>query len=101
MHDQGVADALAVLGNRDRELFLDFKKRARIAARIEKVRLFLDYLQREEDIERDLYAVDSKTKVIMKELRAKYNKDEKRVEQSANKNYGNGDGVNDATDVAW
>jgi hypothetical protein len=89
IHDQGVADSLAQLGNRDRDLFLDFKKRQQIDARIEKVRLFLDYLQREENLERDIYSLDGSERRIMGDLRGKYDEDESRVLRSANKNYGN------------
>jgi len=90
VHDQGVADSLAQLGNRDRDLFLDYRKRDRINARVEKVRLFLNYLKREEEIEREIYALDATDRRIMESLRQKYDEDEGRVIRSANRNYGAG-----------
>ena len=87
VHDKGVADSLADLGNKDRDLFLESKKLERINVRIEKVRYFLDYLAREENIERDICGLDSQDAKIMPDLRAQYAEDEKRVLKSANRNY--------------
>ena len=88
IHNQNVADSLAQLGNRDRDLFLNFRKRERITARVEKVRLFLEYLEREEDIEREIFTLDAADRRIMESLRKSYDLDEQRVVRSANKNYG-------------
>jgi GTPase SAR1 family protein len=90
VHDQGVADSLANLGNQDRDLFLSYEKLERINIRVEKVKFFLDYLQREENIEREVYELDTRDPKIMPELRAKYDDDQKRVLRSAKKNYSHG-----------
>lgn len=95
VHDEGVSHSLAEFGNRDRDLFLNSKKRERITARIAKVRAFLDYLAKEETIEREIYSLDAADKTIMDSLRATYDLDERRVVRSANKNYG-GDPYADA-----
>lgn len=87
VHDRGVADSLAGLGNKDRDLFLESKKLERINVRLEKVRYFLDYLAREENIERNVYDLDAQDPRIIPELRAKYDEDENRVQKSANRNY--------------
>ncbi|REK17945.1 MAG: hypothetical protein DWQ37_05335 [Planctomycetota bacterium] len=88
IHDEGVANSLSELGNKDRDLFLDFKKRERITARIRKVRTFLDYLSHEENIEREGYGLDASDKKFMDVLRPAYDIDEQRVIRSANRNYG-------------
>lgn len=88
IHNEGVANSLAELGNQDRDLFLASKKRERITARISKVRTFLDYLAQEEVIEREIYSLDSGDKTIMPTLLASYEVDERRVVRSANKNFG-------------
>lgn len=87
VHEQGTADALAAYGNKDRDLFFEGKKHDRIHARVEKVRVFLDYLQREEEIERDVYTLDANDERIMDALRAAYDDDERRVLRSAGRNY--------------
>ena len=89
VHDQGVADSLAELGNRDRDLFLSFENLKRIHARIEKVKFFLDYLESEENIEREVYGLETSDVKIMPMLRSKYEKDEAKVLKSAEKNYSN------------
>ena len=88
VHNEGVAHALANLGNADRDLFLGSRKRERITARITKVRTFLDYLANEEAIEREVYSLDAADRIIMESLRSMYDVDERRVVKSANRNYG-------------
>ncbi len=88
VHDQGVGDSLANFGNLDRDLFLSHQKRERISARIDKVREFLNYLAREENIEREVYGLDTQDRILMIDLRKKYDIDETRVLRSANRNYG-------------
>ena len=88
VHDEGVANTLSQLGNKDRDLFLDSRKRERILARVAKVQAFLGYLAREETIEREVYNLDAADKTIMDSLRSMYEIDEERVLRSANKNYG-------------
>ena len=87
VHDQGVADSLAKLGNKDRDQFLSFENLKRIHTRVEKVRFFLDYLEREENIEREVYGLETSDVKIMPKLRSKYKKDESKVLKSAKKNY--------------
>ena len=86
VHDQGVSDSLSLLGNQDRDLFLEHRKRDRLDSRLQKVRLFLEYLKREEDTERELYSLDSERR-FMPEIIDHYGEDEKRVLRSANNNY--------------
>jgi hypothetical protein len=100
VHDEGVAHTLSAFGNRDRDLFLASKKRDRITARIEKVRAFLDYLAKEERIEREIYGLGAPDKEMMGTLRATYDLDERRVEKSADKNYGSDQSVN-APGMEW
>ncbi len=88
VHEQATADTLATYGNRDRDLFFEGKKRERINARVDKVRAFLDYLKREEEIEREAYNLDANDERIMDVLRAGYDEDEDRVLKSAGRNYG-------------
>jgi hypothetical protein len=88
IHNEGVSNTLALLGNADRDLFLASHKRERITARIKRVRTFLDYLTKEEAIEREVYNLDTTDRIIMESLRSMYDMDERRVLKSANRNYG-------------
>jgi len=76
------------LGNQDRDLFLSSKKRERVQARVEKVRVFLDYLAREEKIEREIYGLESQGREIMVEIRKHYEIDAGKVLRSADKHVG-------------
>jgi hypothetical protein len=91
VHEQSTADSLAVYGNRDMSLFHEGKKRERIEERVEKVRAFMDYLTREENIEREIYNIDTKDEAIMETLCSRYAEDEERVLKSAYRNYGLGE----------
>jgi len=88
IHDEGVSHSLSIYGNRDLELFLNGKKRERITARVEKVRVFLTYLAKDEAIEREIYGLGASDKIIMEDLRKLYDKNERRVVRSATRNYG-------------
>jgi hypothetical protein len=48
----------------------------------------LDYLAKEESIEREIYSLDAADKIIIASLRSMYDIDERRVARSANRNYG-------------
>jgi hypothetical protein len=87
VHDQRTADTLAVLGNTDRDCFLEFRKRERMNTRIRKVRCFLEYLENEGRIEREMYHLSGTEPVIMGPLVAGYYDDEARVVRSAEKNF--------------
>ena len=86
IHDLLVSDSLAVYGNQDRNFFLEHKKRDRLNSRIDKVRCFLEYLQREEELERDLYALEEIEEKIMPMILKGYKSDEYRVLRSAQRN---------------
>ncbi|MDZ4851103.1 MAG: hypothetical protein SGI77_17585 [Pirellulaceae bacterium] len=88
VHDQSVASSLADLGNKDRDLFLAFEKLERVQIRLKKVRFFLMYLEREENIERDIYDLDTRDPRVMPTILTSYALDEARVLKSAKKNYG-------------
>ena len=55
--------------------------------RIEKVKSFLDYLEREEEIEQEFIFPDIPEPKLIPELRRKYEVDEDRVLKSARKNF--------------
>ncbi|WP_417744713.1 hypothetical protein [Rosistilla oblonga] len=88
VHDEGVSASLSEYGNSDRTLFLEARKSERIRVRIDKVKEFIEYLKREERLEREIYSLDATDKVIMSDIESRFIEDSERVIRSADRNYG-------------
>ncbi len=88
IHEESVAHSLALLADRDIALFNQRKRLERVQVRLQRVQEFVDYLQREEERERELYSLagtDFKYTQIIKE---RFASEKDQVLASAQKNYG-------------
>ena len=107
VHSESVADDIANCANSEVSSLVAKDKKKRMAVRIEKVRAFLDYLEREEEIEREHVFPNAREPRLVSNLRTLYDFDEKNVLRSAARNlkerpddeYGEFDHIGEDTDA--
>jgi hypothetical protein len=88
IHDQSVAHSLALLAERDMELFFKFRKKDRIEVRLQRAQEFIDYIVKEEEIEREMYSLEGGEVRYSIALRESFDREKPRVIASAKRNYG-------------
>lgn len=86
IHDEAVANSLASLGKQDIDLFLDRRKRERLKSRLNRALEFVEYLEKEEEREREIYSLDTTDKRLMVDIKSRYLKDALRVRKSGSRN---------------
>jgi len=88
IHDESVSNSLAILGAKDIDLFFQFNKLERVKVRLERTRLFVDYLGKEEELERSHYNLDSNELPFVPVLSRALAQETEAVLRSARRNYG-------------
>ncbi len=86
LHNQSVASNLAILAERDIELFHQFRKLDRVKVRLNRVDEFISYLEAEEKREHAYYSLDSTEIRFGKMLRDTFEVEKQRVLKSALRN---------------
>lgn len=101
LHDESVSHSQANLAQKDIDLFLRYKKLERVEVRLKRTQEFIDYLKREEDIERSHYSVDPGEMPFIPSLIEKFKLEKNRVLQSARRNYGETNGRSSDDEHLW
>jgi len=91
VHQESVAHSLANLADKDIDLFFKGEKMERINTRLQRVQEFVDYLDVEEQIEKDVYSLDANEVNFCRVLKERFAKEKLRVLKSARKNFGEPD----------
>jgi hypothetical protein len=88
VHNESVSHSLANLAQKDIDLFFKFKKLERVEVRLRRTQEFIDYLQKEEQLERSHYSIDPAEMQFAPLLLEKFKHEKQRVLRSAQRNYG-------------
>jgi hypothetical protein len=89
VHEESVAHSLARLADQDIKLYFQGKKMDRVEIRLRRAELFVDYLVREEEGERDTYGLEQSEVRYGKRLTEALEEENARILGSAKRNYGN------------
>ena len=85
IHDQAVAHSLIMLAEKDITLFNEYRKMERLQVRLQRVQEFVDYLVKEEEIERDMFSLNNIEANFSHILKERFAEEKKRVLSSAEK----------------
>ena len=101
IHDEAVSHSLTILGVKDIDLFQQFDKLDRVKVRLERTRDFVNYLKREEEIERAHYNIGSSEVSFTTMLSKLFEQESERVLRSALRNYGPAPQAQPSEDDLW